>query len=740
MPRIPKANFNRGISSDVGVQPTQSLSEASRSGRSLQALGQGVSNLGRGLTVLEQNRQKAEDDTFIQEDRITYRAKKVARERELRQKMDGTDAKGYAQAQQEWIKEQKQLALDKADSKGKQEYVKRFYDTEAQASLADDSSYQNTQALRYRINQFEKSRKARENHVFEAASLKELSIAANEHLLDVQSSNVLSAKQKEDQLKLASNLTASTLDGMYMQGGQKLLEAKAFLEGKSAYKDELKLLDAKDRARFLQKVDNKLLLEKKKMTGLAVGQSKALVDAIGLSTAKSGVVNPLIKDQALKAIESLGKIGTPKALEAREDLKNALADVDFQNGLTVLTRDELNKMTDSNIANTVQTDSLLEAGSDLKQINRRINKVNAYKKRMGEDPGGLIASENPTIKQGTQEFLEIQKARGILSPRIFSNNVETTITETLKNSPNKAQALKEIQSQYPLANKGLAQMAQKDKSLAKFVLATEFTNPITRTAMLNINPKEINKSFDAADIAESATVKDAVNTSLEEFSKAYNRNDTFVNGMREITEAMVKQEMIRSGSSDADEIAQNIVQKTFGSEYVIAKSKDSAILLSGDMRENQREIETFMDTYSNPKNLMAMKDDLGIKLENQINIVEGPAGTFKNEEEFLEHIIDSGLEYRLNNTRDGLIPVYTADNGATSPIFVEGEAGPIPLEVPFTDIVNGGRFNQVVLDKMNEPFFTGLKDVNPDAFKRLKANIEAQRSRNMKSLRTPSNE
>jgi len=737
MAKIPSAQFNRGISTNVQAQPTQSISAAGIQGRALSQLGQGVSQLGRGIGALEQAREKAADETFLLKEKNNFRITKSRRERAIQRELEGKDPGNYTERQQEWYAEQREEALERAESNNQKQLIDRFYTSEANSGLLKDEIYESTSRVKVQKTAIADSKKKKMNLSFESAKLSDMSTAVRDHQLDVINSNVLNDAEKKEALTELSDIVTANLQGMYHQGKDKLIEAKAFLEGKTQYQAELALIDPKSRSKLLTQFDKKIKQEADATKRLAVAQAKDLRNFVLLAAETGGIVDPSVMQQAKDTIKGLEGLEGRDALVAKESLKNSLETVEFANSLTRMTVKEINEL---DVSKTVTTKDIAEAKVDLETIHERQALVSRYKKKLAEDPAGLILSENPSVKDGTKEILSLQKTKGVLNPQVFSKRTKDQVKAILENSANKSDELRQLQQQFPLAKEGLAQMAMSDKALIPFVMATEFSNEFTRTKLLDLNHAQVNERYKNEVSSDDADLKRKVNEELNDFSRAFGRNDRFVNTMTTKTQAMVKDAMLNNRNLSLDEAVEDVVNKTFRAEYDIAESKDSRVLLSGQARNFKKDIEAFMDTYSSDKNLTAMEEELGIQLKNQ----PGVTG-FKSTKDFLKQAIESGFEYRINSGRNGIIPVFVGDDGRLRPFYIE-EDGPEgkqlqPLQIPFDDMVStNGKYTQVVLDKLNEPFFSGLKQSNPDAFKKLSRNLEKSRQRNLKNLRSPTNE
>ena len=255
--------------------------------------------------------------------------------------------------------------------------------------------------------------------VFSAASLDEMDKANLDTTFYAINSNILTDASKEDVLNGRGHIVSSALQGMMTQGGGKLMEAKAFLDGKTSYSHNLDFLTPQQKTSFSFAINNKIKQEESIAVGLAVGQAKNYVDYVSQSIERNtGGITPAVKYQGEQKLKALDNLKGPKAKEAQNKLENALGDIDVYNRMTLQSAADIQK---ENLANTVTTRSLAEAGDDHATLVRRRKMKENYLKKIQEDGGCIVRAEASHIPEGTKEFLEYQKTKGTANPQVFSN-------------------------------------------------------------------------------------------------------------------------------------------------------------------------------------------------------------------------------------------------------------------------------------------------------------------------------
>ena len=721
MAKIPSASFGRQLSVDVPRQAQRSTSIARAQGEALGDFGRGVSSLGQGIGNIVEQRRKAEDDAFISTLKADLQVRRLEREKAEKTNisMKGEDPTGYAQRSQEFLDEQKEVFSERARSQSQKQFIDFYFKNEKGLAAIKDSQYEANARIEHFTRQKDISRKNRINAVMSSSSMEEAVKAYREQTVDTFSSNLLSPEARQRELQRDKGILTGGLDSMLLNGKSSIIEGLNFLEGKNPnMKQELDAL-GEDRLRYLQKFKRAEEIERNKAVNEAVTQTSNLASLAELEFQKSGIVSPATKERISDSIEGLSRLEqTDRVVKAKEVAKNTLENMDFMEDLKYMTVDQINKIDPTegiDLSNPKVAEIKLAA---LKQKNHLLSQ---YRKELKQDPAGVVLREDKTLKEGSQELIEKQKARGISNPRIFSESTETRIKEELLNSPNnKAAVLDNVLSNYELSKQGLSQMAYKDKSMIPFSMAANFENKLIKTQMLDLNPGEINQRYAAEISDDDSNIKNAINNQLNDISIALGRNDAVVNSIKESALTMVKNRVLNSRGEDIEDTIESVLNNTFKKELTAIRVGESAVLLQGKSQQYKQKVEGFLNLYADPLFIDDFLDEIPFELKD-LNLAKD---TYASSKEFLEDQMDNEtFKWVVSPSGDGLIPTYE-DPAIFKQvaIFTKNEQGHrIPIEIKYSDLTNpNGKFHSLVQAEIESSIFDDLSDTSSKTIEELK--------------------
>lgn len=689
MAKIPSISFGRQVSVDVPRGPDRSTQIARAKGEAFSDFAKGATAFGQGVNQIYQERKKAEDNAFISTMKSDLQVNRLKWEQaeKTRIEKEGLDPSGYAERSQEFLKEQRETYGERATNPEQKQFLDFYLKNEQNIAQIRDNQYEANAKVNYYTRQKDQSRKDRINAIANAGNFDEAVKAYRDQAVDTMSSNILSADGKVKEMQKDKGILTSGLDTLLRNGKGGLIQGMDFLEGKRPeLQSELAAL-GEDRNKYLAKFQRAAEIEKNKSINEAITQTKNLSSLAELEFSKNGIISANTKEQINNSIDGLSRLEqTDKVKKAKIVAESTLKNIDFMDEIKYLTVDEINKI---DTTKDIKANDPETASVEMAVLNQRNKIINQYKKELYKDPAGVILREDKTLKQGSQELLEKQRARGISNPQVFSEQTQDQLKASLLNSTSKSQALGDILSSYELGKEGLAQMASKDKSMAIFSVASNFENQFTRTKMLDLNKKEINDRYKNEISTDDFEVESAVNDAMKPYFDSLGRNDAIINSLRDSAILMTKDQALTDRKRSVKDIANDLVNRTYGKELTPVQVGNSSILLQGRDQRYADELENFISSYDGIITADNFIKDINFDLE-AMNIPKS-AG-YGRKLEFVRQEMERGeFKWVTSPTGDGVIQTFVDFDGVQKPFFYFNEVGTkTPVEIKYNEMSNIG--------------------------------------------------
>jgi len=520
MAKIPTSVFRGRISQDVPRAPTLDPSQAGASFRGLQALGQGIADVGSAIGNIQQRRQKSEDDSYVSSSKTEFLRDSAENEVESKKFYNGSNHQGYTRDRQEFIQGRKEFSIEGAPSQFAKEKMSNFFNAKSGEALLRDNGFENSQANRHRLGVYTEGRNQSKNSAFKNADLEFTAPLYAEHVSATIDNENFDPARKITEFEKDKELIKQTLEGMRAVGSAPVLkQGLDFINGRSKFNRMFGDLNEDDKARF-KRLFEKDIEELIRKTAL---NSKTSADNIAGVISIAGMT-PEIQERALEEINNLERV---KLLSKKTETKNTI-DKSIENLKEVIEVDLLktNAKHNTNLDDANQLKDLKERRAKVKtkgEAKRQQRLEKFLEDRIEEkrdDPRGLALKENPGIKEGSIEGRNIINNWGMTDPILSKARARQEIS-ILTRAPDRLAEFNRFRGEYELADEWLHKTGGFNSEIAKYSLSTMLDETSRQYSLMSKqNIQKVKDSYTALG-GNVANLKRRVNNGLDEVFRAY---------------------------------------------------------------------------------------------------------------------------------------------------------------------------------------------------------------------------